>query len=65
MSYLNSNIKLKMKDSTGSGVSRKKLLKTAKSNILEIAPKLWHRRKLFTAGVKLKLVSVATLTNCC
>lgn len=46
-------------------ISRRKLLKTLKSNILEITSKLWHRRKLFTAGVKLKLVSAATLTNCC
>lgn len=43
----------------------RKLFKTVKSNILEITSKLWHRRKLFTAGVKLKLVSAATLTNCC
>lgn len=44
---------------------RKQTPKTAKSKILEITPKLWHRRKLFTAGVRLKLVSATTLTNCC
>lgn len=37
---------------------------SVKANILEITTKLWHHHKIFTAGVKLKLVCAATLTNC-